>query len=96
MLNFLLFKNTIKNKLYLSIFCIILFSFLYKLADYIENSIMFDWTEYLHFSLITQSTVGYGFQYGNIQTNIEKTHRKSLFQIINMLQLCSILYCGLQ
>lgn len=96
MLNFLLLKNIIKNKLYLSIIFIILFSFLYKLADYIENSKIFHWIEYLHFSLITQTTVGYGFQYSHIQSNINKTHRKNLFQIINMLQLCSILYCGLQ
>jgi len=92
MLNFFL----LKNKLYLSIIFIILFSFLYRLADYVENSKILNWMQYLHFSLITQSTVGYGFQYGNIQSNVEKTHRKNLFQIINMLQLCSILYCGLQ
>ena len=90
-----LLKPITKNKIYLSIFFIILFTGLYRIVHYIENIEKFNMIDYLHFSLITQSTVGYGSRYEFIESNLKSNGAHLLFKYINMLQLCSILYIGL-
>ncbi len=93
-----LFKIIIKNKFYLSFIFIILFTVLYRFVHYIENYKLHNWMDYFHFSLITQTTVGYGFnnEWPLYETKINSTSNNKLFQVINILQLCSILYCYLQ
>lgn len=87
-------KNLL-SKLITPIGLIILFGFLYYLCDLYSNYKIESPLEYLYFSLITQTTVGYGnyhnyfLQKYNMSDTKDKVGNK-LFYFINSLQLLSI------
>ncbi len=88
----------IRNKFFLSFSFVILFAILYRIVHYFENNKLHSLMDYFHFSLITQTTVGYGFnnEWPLYDSKINFRNNNKLFQVINILQLFSILYCTLQ
>lgn len=93
----LLIKEFSKSeKLIYLILSVMLFGGLYYLCDVISNHKTDSIIDYLHFSLITQTTVGYGNlnhkfiqKYVNANTD---DYKKRVFRIINMTQLISIFF----
>lgn len=93
----LLIKELSKSqKIFYLTISVVLFAGLYYLCDIISDVKTESALDYLYFSLITQTTVGYGNldnkfrqKYGNLYHNNKK---KRLFYIINMIQLISIFF----
>ena len=93
----LLIKELSKSqKIFYLTISVVLFAGLYYLCDIISDVKTESALDYLYFSLITQTTVGYGNlnnkftqKYENLYYNNKK---KRLFHIINMIQLISIFF----
>ena len=93
----LLIKELSKSqKLFYLTISVILFAGLYYLCDIISDFKTESALDYLHFSLITQTTVGYGISNNKFTQKYENVYagdkQKQLFHIINMLQLISIFF----
>lgn len=93
----LLIKQLSKSqKLIYLIISVILFAGLYYFCDIISDFKTESALDYLHFSLITQTTVGYGISNNKFTQKYENVYagnkQKQLFHIINMFQLISIFF----
>ena len=93
----LLLKELSKTQkvIYLMI-SVIVFGFLYFLCDVFLNYKIESPLDYLHFSLITQTTVGYGISNNKFtqkyENNFTDDNKKNIFHIINSFQLLTIFF----
>jgi hypothetical protein len=97
--NFLTLRNKGIKYFILNLVSIFIFGILYWLSDifFVSNSgtsKKYDFDKYLHFSLITQTTVGYGKISAEFHNNkiANSNNDNNLFEILNFLQLLSIVY----
>ena len=78
------------------IISVIVFGFLYFLCDVFLNFKIESPMDYLHFSLITQTTVGYGILNNKFtqkyENNFTDDNKKNIFHIINSFQLLTIFF----